>query len=186
MKSFLNGQQYETIVLMNNFHVRLLKNYSSNWNNKFGLLAIIIGLIIFIIQDDFSYDKANFRIDKHSQDNDVLKIKPISLAEFIIFRKNSKTICVDLRKEQFFNNGHIPRAINIPVNNFLSPISLKNLEKLKKAMYVIFYTNSNKNNFDKHIVRLLSKKGIEDIYFYNGGLNEWKACNMPVERMKGD
>lgn len=153
-----------------------------NWNNKFGFLALIIGLIIFIIQDDFTYDKTNFRVGNHLQDNDVFKIKPISLAEFLMFMKNTKTICIDLRERQFFNYGHIPKAINIPAENFLNQISPKSLEKLKKAMYIIFYTTSTKNDSGKDIATFLFKKGIEDIYFYNGGLNEWKACNMPIDK----
>ena len=151
-----------------------------NWNNKFGFLAIIIGLIIFITQNDFSYDKTTFRKNKQLQD-DELKIKPISLAEFLMFRKNKKTICVDLREKQFFNNGYIPNAINIPVENFPNQISPKSLEKLKKAMYIIFYTTSTENDSSKDIASFLFKRDIKDIYFYRGGLNEWKACNMPIE-----
>ena len=153
-----------------------------NWSNKFGFLTLVIGLIIFIIQDDFTHDKTSFTVGKHVQNSEVFEATPISLAELLMFMKKNQTICIDMRKRRFFNNGHIPKAINIPGKDFVSQISPQRLEKFKKAFYIILYTTSDRDELGKGIKSYLFKKGIKDIYFYNGGWNEWKACNMPVER----
>lgn len=108
---------------------------------------------------------------------------PVNMAGFVIenIRKNlvkqfhwhdlnnlpDNAVCLDIRSEQEFKNGHLPRAINIPLNTLRERLS--ELDK-SKTLYVNCYSGLR-----SYIAcRILSQNGF-DCYNFSGGYHFYET-----------
>ena len=72
---------------------------------------------------------------------------------------------IDMRPAAEFEKGYINGARNIP-----SPILVKNTGKIRKDQPVYLYDAKGKNSTT---INYLKSKGIEEIYYLDGGLEKW-------------
>jgi rhodanese-related sulfurtransferase len=82
-------------------------------------------------------------------------------------------VIVDVRDEAEFKEGHIPTAINIPVETF----ALRS-EVLPKERKVIVYCNTGGRSYNAY--RKLMKLAYPNIA--QTTFAEWKEAGMPVEK----
>lgn len=100
------------------------------------------------------------------------KIMPADLKK-MIDTKADAIVLVDVRDETEFNEGHIPGAINIPVESFAS-----RSEILPKEKKIVVYCNTGGRSYTAY--RKLMKLGYTDIaqtLFTN-----WRETGMPVAK----
>ncbi|MEJ2699851.1 MAG: rhodanese-like domain-containing protein [Desulfuromonadales bacterium] len=100
------------------------------------------------------------------------KISPGDLKKLMDSQPETLQI-VDVRDAEEFAEGHIPGAINIPLNTFASKSGI--LDKSKK---VVVYCNSGGRSYDAY--RKLMKLGYKDIA--QTIFADWKAAGLPVEK----
>lgn len=83
--------------------------------------------------------------------------------------KSRKVLLLDVRTRDEFLEGHIPGAINIPVDELES-----RLDELKRYanFEIIVYCRSG--NRSKRASEFLVKQGFKHIYNLSGGIIEWR------------
>ncbi len=100
------------------------------------------------------------------------KLKPAELKKLMDGQSN-EIVIVDVRDEPEFKEGHIPTAINIPVETF----ALRS-EVLPKEKKIIVYCNTGSRSYNAY--RKLMKLAYPSMY--QAIFADWKEAGMPVEK----
>ena len=89
-----------------------------------------------------------------------------------IMKKEKNYVIVDVRTPEEYKEGHIPNAINIPLDTIDNYIS-QNVENLKdKNQLIMVYCRSGRRSAEA-AKKLLAKGYMNVIDF--GGINDWKG-----------
>jgi len=109
----------------------------------------------------------DFRAQKNS-------LEGIQIDDLISRIKSSNIMLLDVRPEKEFNAGHIPHAINIPIDQLA-----KRIGELKKTKQYIAYCRGPFCVFADEAVQLLAKKGFSAKRL-DEGFPDWKIKGLPV------
>jgi len=82
------------------------------------------------------------------------------------------TVLIDARLAEAYNRGHIPKAINLPINAGLVE-RRETLAVLHPKNSVIVYCQSEYCNWGEVIAVDLHFRGFRQVYVYRGGYAEW-------------
>lgn len=101
-----------------------------------------------------------------------------------------QALMVDVRSEKEYNEGHIPGAILVPYGEkSLKDIAFDptvdtfaGVDKLDKNKPVIFACNGAECWKSYKAAKAALARGFTTVYWFRGGLPEWKAENLPVQR----
>ncbi|UCG21199.1 MAG: hypothetical protein JSU80_00965 [Deltaproteobacteria bacterium] len=103
----------------------------------------------------------------------------VSLNEAREAFEGGHALFVDARDPDFFNEDHIPGAINLPVKNFdLVFPTLK--EQLLAAPRLITYCDGANCEMSVELTEKLLFAGLEYVEIFTGGIQQWKAAGQPV------
>ena len=102
-------------------------------------------------------------------------LEPIPAAELLKRSKQGLVTVLDVRPAKEFAAGHLPGAINVPVEDLT-----KRLRKLHKVREVIAYCRGPYCLLSVDAVALLRTKGFKARRLEDG-FPEWKASGLPVE-----
>ncbi|MGC2517873.1 MAG: metalloregulator ArsR/SmtB family transcription factor [Burkholderiales bacterium] len=102
-------------------------------------------------------------------------LEPIPAAELLKRVKLGLVTVLDVRPAQEYAAGHLPGAINVPVEDLA-----KRMRKLPKRREVIAYCRGPYCLLSVDAVALLRRKGLKARRLENG-FPEWKAAGLPVE-----
>ena len=99
-------------------------------------------------------------------------------------------LMADVRSPKEWTDGHIPRAINIPYGEkSLKDIafdakadSFPGLDKVDPKRAVIFACNGAECWKSYKAAKAAVAKGFTNVYWFRGGLPEWKAEGLPVDK----
>ena len=98
----------------------------------------------------------------------------LSVAQFLSKSSTDKNwAIVDVRPAQLYQGGHIPEALNIPLENLISQMGMIPAGK-KVAVYGTIDTNA------AFAVQTLRVYGGRDAFVLSGGIVTWQAAGMPV------
>lgn len=98
----------------------------------------------------------------------------LSVAEFLNKSSADKNwAIVDVRPAQLYAGGHIPEAMNIPLENLISQMGMIPAGQ-KVAVYCAIDTNA------AFAVQTLRVYGGRDAFVLSGGIVTWQAAGMPV------
>lgn len=103
-------------------------------------------------------------------------LKPVRREELLQLVKKGEVMVIDVRPPSEFAAGHIPGAVNIPID--LLP---KRLKTLPKDQEIVAYCRGPYCMFALYAVITLRKKGYRARRLEEG-FPEWKAERLPVER----
>ena len=145
----------------NFIHYRLSHDeiYSS-WQTMRGLGFEIMAEMERVIKD--------FREKRHT-------LEAINIEELFTRLKFKNIVLLDVRPAGEYKNGHIPNAINIPVEE----LSAK-LKKLAKNKEYVAYCRGPFCVFADEAVTLLTKKGFKAKRLFEG-FPDWKLKGLPIE-----
>ncbi|MFC0773021.1 metalloregulator ArsR/SmtB family transcription factor [Terrimonas alba] len=102
-------------------------------------------------------------------------LEAVKIDELLNRLKSKNIVLLDVRPVGEYNNGHIPDAINIPVEE----LSAK-LKKLAKNKEYIAYCRGPFCVFADEAVTLLIKKGFKAKRLFEG-FPDWKLKGLPIE-----
>jgi ArsR family transcriptional regulator len=102
-------------------------------------------------------------------------MEPVSRAELLARMKAGLVQVLDVRPEDEYAMGHLPGAINIPLDRLK-----KRLAMLDRSMEVVAYCRGPYCVLSFETVALLRKKGF-NVRRLQDGLPEWRAAGLPVE-----
>jgi rhodanese-related sulfurtransferase/DNA-binding transcriptional ArsR family regulator len=113
-------------------------------------------------------------VARYFQQRDALE--PVSRKELVRRLKDGQVTVLDVRPEDEFAAGHLPRAINIPLREL--PRRLRDLPKNRE---VVAYCRGPYCVLAFEAAALLRKHGF-DVRRLEGGYPEWEAAGLPVLR----
>lgn len=103
------------------------------------------------------------------------ELTPVKRDELLKLVKKGEAVVIDVRPETEFSAGHIPGAINIPVDDLP-----KRLKTLPKDQEIVAYCRGPYCMFALDAVTTLRKKGYRARRLEEG-FPEWRADHRPVE-----
>ena len=98
-------------------------------------------------------------------------IKKLTIDELTSLINSSRVLLIDLRKTDDYHKGHIVNAKNCSIDEL-------ELLKINKIDYVVTYS-ANDNDSIK-AAKILSKIGIQNACYLDGGISTWLDNNMPL------
>lgn len=104
------------------------------------------------------------------------ELEPVPAREVLERARKGLVTVLDVRPEEEYAAGHLPGAINVPVEKLASYLS-----KLPKRKEIIAYCRGPYCLMSFEAVEKLRKRGLKARRLENG-FPEWKAAGLPVER----
>lgn len=101
--------------------------------------------------------------------------KSLTTSEATKAINNDSALILDVRKKEDFRAGHLPNAINIPMDAVQNRMS--ELEKHKTSPIIIVCKTGTTAGGAGGMLR---KAGFEDVRRLKGGILEWQAQNLPL------
>jgi len=98
-------------------------------------------------------------------------IKKLTIDELTSLINSSRVLLIDLRKTDDYNKGHIVNAKNCSIDE------LESL-KINKIDYVVTYSTNDNDSIKA--AKILSKIGIQNTCYLDGGISTWLDNNMPL------
>ena len=103
-------------------------------------------------------------------------LEPIPRDELINRIKEGSVVVLDVRPPEEFTSGHVPGAVNVPLNGLEDY-----LQKLDTTQEVIAYCRGPHCILAFDAVAMLREKGLEARRMEDG-FPEWKISGMPIEK----
>lgn len=94
--------------------------------------------------------------------------------------KASTALFVDARNPLFFEEGHMPRSINVPRDSILQVGSIAELAD--KTRPLVVYCSGEDCDDSRIVAKGLLAMGYSNVSVYAGGWEEWSAAGSPVEK----
>ena len=103
----------------------------------------------------------------------------VSLKEAREAYEGGHALFVDARDPDFFEGGHIPGAVNLPVKDFDRLFPTLH-ERLLAAPRIITYCDGANCEMSVELTEKLLFAGLEYVEIFTGGIQQWKAGGQPV------
>lgn len=103
----------------------------------------------------------------------------VSLKQIKEAYKSGAALLVDARDPEFFERGHIPGAVSLPVRDFDS-VFPKLEEQLRAAPRVITYCDGASCEMSVELTEKLLFAGLEYIEIFTGGIQQWQGAGQQV------
>ena len=111
---------------------------------------------------------AGCSIAMRTSDTDVTTIELERLVT-MLRQPNKKTVLIDVRQPAPFAQGHIPGALNIPINQIKSGD-----RGLSDTKIIIVYSAHLRDMLSRAASKKLIRLGYQNVYDFRGGLDAWK------------
>ncbi len=132
----------------------------------FGVGVIIVAALAFFLLNNNSSCCA---VEQASAQQD---ISPTGYQDQFV-ASSASHLLIDVRTAEEFASGHIPGAVNIPVESLQSRLS-----EVSGDQPIVVYCRSG--NRSAQASQILAQAGYTSIYDL-GGINDWTAQGFPVE-----
>ncbi len=103
--------------------------------------------------------------------------RAVTPAQLPQLQAREKAVIVDVNEADKFRDGHISRAVNIPIS-----VLGDSLGKLKKYQKKAIVLTCDTGSASKKAMAILKKNEFSDLYVLAGGLSAWKKENLPLEK----
>ena len=104
-------------------------------------------------------------------DDASINVSPLQAKELI--DTTPSLVIVDMRTTEEFSGGHIPGAINLPINELAGRVS-----ELNPHHYLLVYCRTG--NRSQQAVNILIEKGFAEIYHLVDGIVAWERAEFPT------
>lgn len=104
-------------------------------------------------------------------------VKEVGALEATQLINHHDALVLDVREDQEYAGGHVPRAKHIPLRQLSG--RMQELEKFKDKPIIAICRSGARSGQGCGVLR---KNGFEQVYNLNGGMMAWEQANMPVER----
>jgi rhodanese-related sulfurtransferase len=108
----------------------------------------------------------------------------VSLAETMAAFTRGDALFLDARDPDFYKLGHIPGALNLPVQEF-ERVFPRMRERLEAAPWLIAYCDGGSCEASVEVTERLFLVGIDRVSVFPGGFQQWKDSGQAVEQGEG-
>jgi len=88
--------------------------------------------------------------------------------------ENQEHTLVDVRSKMEYAQGHVPHAVNIPLNELQA--RLNDVDRSKPVVVICASGNRSMSGSE-----ILAKAGVENVYNLMGGTMVWMMNDLPLE-----
>lgn len=92
---------------------------------------------------------------------------------------DAEAVIVDVRTDKDWDAGRIPGAVHLELKSRFTEEAL--LAEVGKNDDVMIYCNGSKCLRSSEASSMAVEWGFKKVYFFRGGIPEWKAANLPIE-----
>jgi rhodanese-related sulfurtransferase len=103
----------------------------------------------------------------------------VSLKEAKEAHAKGDALFVDARDAAFYEEGHIPGAVSLPVHDF-EMVFARLQEQLLAAPRLITYCDGASCEMSVELTEKLLFAGFVQVEIFTGGMQQWKAAGLPV------
>jgi len=96
---------------------------------------------------------------------------------------SSDAVFVDARSSDEYNNDHIPRSVNLPLNQIQDDIYIF-MDKYPLDTKIITYCSGVDCHDSHELAEILSEYNYSDVVVYSRGLDKWKEEGRPTESLQ--
>lgn len=129
------------------------------------VVALVIGCLCLLAPADAAAEKEARA-----------KVKKISIEEFEEMKEEENTVILDVRSAEEFEAGHVPGAVNVPINADDFDQQLEALDK--NRTYLVHCAKGIRSGRATGKMR----GSFKSLYDFPGGFEAWKAAGKPVEK----
>jgi rhodanese-related sulfurtransferase len=104
----------------------------------------------------------------------------LTIEQTLYLLTEGRTLFIDTRYEDEFEQAHIKNAKNLPGNATRQEI-LKFFESVPKDQQIVIYCSSPACNSSKRLAGFLTYLGYKKVLIYLEGFKEWETKNFPIE-----
>jgi rhodanese-related sulfurtransferase len=107
----------------------------------------------------------------------------LGLAEFRSAVENKSALILDARPSAFFEEGHVPGALNLARDNFAKDYHrLSGVLKPAEDKPVIVYCSGGACHDSRLVANALLSLGFSNVRVFTGGWEAWSAAGLPVSK----
>jgi rhodanese-related sulfurtransferase len=105
----------------------------------------------------------------------------ITLTQAMTYFQTHSTIFLDARLKEDYKAGHIPKALNLPLEEF-EQYYPETEPLLSRRENIITYCDGTECEASLFLARILKEKGFKNLKIFFGGWTEWNKAGLPVEK----
>jgi rhodanese-related sulfurtransferase len=110
-------------------------------------------------------------------------VRLITRAEAENLWQTGEAVFFDARGLRLFEEGHVPRALNLPGVESTAALPV-HLSEISRDITLVIYCEGGDCQSSLALARRLHDRGFRDIRVFTGGWEEWQKAGLPEE--KGD
>lgn len=119
--------------------------------------------------------------DKSEERSNESGVRTIGLEQLRERLASGDAVIIDARDPEYYDMGHIPGAINLPVHNFDQSFPVVR-GKLGFEKPIIVYCEGYNCEMSDQLAELLLGAGYFNILVYRGGIEEWTDSGLEVDK----
>jgi rhodanese-related sulfurtransferase len=100
------------------------------------------------------------------------------------FVEAEMAVLLDARARENYNQGHIPKAISLPIGEFKQQYDAISHLLIEDKVIIIYCIDLYCPDSSK-LAKELHQKGHRQIFAYRGGIEEWRELGYPIESEGG-
>ena len=104
----------------------------------------------------------------------------LTIEQTLYLLTEGRTLFIDTRYEDEFEQAHIKNAKNLPGNATREEI-MKFFESVPKDRQIVTYCGSPACNSSRRLAGFLTYLGYKKVLIYQEGFKEWETMNFPIE-----
>lgn len=105
----------------------------------------------------------------------------LTLEQTMTLLNESRSLFIDTRYKDEFEQGHLKNAKNLPANSTREQM-IAFFESVPKDQQIITYCSSPSCNSSRRLAGFLTYLGYTKVLIYLEGFKEWEASNYPIEK----
>lgn len=104
----------------------------------------------------------------------------ISMEDFETLKARPDAVVLDVRSTEEYEEGHVPGAVNIPINADDFDQQVAALDKDKT--YLVMCARGGRS---KSACKKMEALDLKAMFDFGGGMNAWTAAGKPVQKVAG-
>jgi rhodanese-related sulfurtransferase len=160
------------------------------------LLATAIGITMNVVRSNslpwFAREIETAAADAAEVDlllrnsSETTALRSVTLQQAYEFFKQRKATFIDAREPAEYTAGHIPGAVNIPMDFIYDEQYGNLLKQMRFDEPLVVYCPGVDCDLAKRAAEELRYRGFQRVFVFDGGFNEWSQAGYPIERSATD
>lgn len=109
-------------------------------------------------------------------------LRSVTLQQAYEFFKLKKATFIDAREPAEYAAGHIPSAVNIPMDFIYEEQYGSLLKQMRLDEPLVVYCPGVDCDLAKRAAEELRYRGFQRVFVFDGGFNEWRQAGYPIEK----